>query len=221
MESQAQHTQNFTCVIGVQVRLKEYGGELIEIADNGGGVDAANHQSLTLKYHTSKLQQFSDLQVSLCSFAVTHLCDTTTPATPTSAFAKLLLWFHEQQLLYSLQEVSTFGFRGEALSSLCALATITITTRTPSTNPAQRLTYDHTGSLMGTAPAARAVGTTVAVKDLFKTLPVRHKVQADAIINVTHLQPSGSRHVLSNTTLHGCIHPRTHLGAAIFYQYAS
>lgn len=58
----------FICLGDVQVRLKEYGSELIEIADNGGGVDAANHQSLTLKYHTSKLQQFSDLQASLCSF---------------------------------------------------------------------------------------------------------------------------------------------------------
>ncbi|KAL0023381.1 hypothetical protein WJX79_000253 [Trebouxia sp. C0005] len=118
----------------VEVRLKEYGSELIEIADNGSGVEPANFQSLTLKYHTSKLQQFSDLQ-----------------------------------------DVSTFGFRGEALSSLCALASITVTTRTTNTNPAQRLSYDHTGSLVGTTPTARAVGTTVAVKDLFKTLPVRHK----------------------------------------------
>ena len=48
----------------IQVRLKEYGSELIEIADNGSGVEPANFQSLTLKYHTSKLQHFSDLQVS-------------------------------------------------------------------------------------------------------------------------------------------------------------
>lgn len=31
------------------------------------------------------------------------------------------------------------------------------------------------GKLVGQAPTPRAVGTTVAVKDLFKTLPVRHK----------------------------------------------
>ena len=52
-----------------QVRLKEYGSELIEIADNGNGIEPVNHQSLTLKYHTSKLQQFSDLQVRLCLLA--------------------------------------------------------------------------------------------------------------------------------------------------------
>lgn len=47
-----------------QVRLREYGAELIEVADNGCGVPASDYQSLTLKYHTSKLQQFADLQVS-------------------------------------------------------------------------------------------------------------------------------------------------------------
>ena len=72
-----------------QVRLKEYGSELIEIADNGGGVDPANHQSLTLKYHTSKLQQFSDLQVSSCSHATTDLCSEATDVTPMSAFAEI------------------------------------------------------------------------------------------------------------------------------------
>ena len=82
--------------------------------------------------------------------------------------------------LLPFQDVSTFGFRGEALSSLCALASITITTRTTNTNPAQRLSYDHTGSLVGSTPTARALGTTVAVKDLFKTLPVRHKVTQGA-----------------------------------------
>ena len=48
----------------LQVRLKEYGSELVEIADNGSGVEPANYQTLTLKYHTSKLQHFADLQAS-------------------------------------------------------------------------------------------------------------------------------------------------------------
>ena len=56
-----------------QVRLKEYGSELIEIADNGSGVEPANFQSLTLKYHTSKLQHFSDLQVSQLLFIISSL----------------------------------------------------------------------------------------------------------------------------------------------------
>ena len=50
----------------LQVKLKEYGSELVEVADNGGGIPEEDYQALTLKYHTSKLQQFSDLQVQTC-----------------------------------------------------------------------------------------------------------------------------------------------------------
>jgi len=45
-----------------QVRLKEHGAELIEVADNGCGVRPDGYQALTLKYHTSKLRCFGDLQ---------------------------------------------------------------------------------------------------------------------------------------------------------------
>ena len=50
------------------------------VNDNGSGVEPLNFEALTLKHHTSKLRDFSDLT-----------------------------------------SVETFGFRGEALSSLCAL----------------------------------------------------------------------------------------------------
>jgi len=46
-----------------QIRLKEYGSELLEVADNGHGVSPDNYQALTLKYHTSKIGGFEDLQV--------------------------------------------------------------------------------------------------------------------------------------------------------------
>lgn len=48
----------------MQVRLKDYGSETVEVADNGTGVAPRDYNSLTLKYHTSKLQSFADLQVS-------------------------------------------------------------------------------------------------------------------------------------------------------------
>ena len=51
----------------MQVKLKEYGSELVEVADNGGGIPEEDYQALTLKYHTSKLQQFTDLQVHAIS----------------------------------------------------------------------------------------------------------------------------------------------------------
>lgn len=47
-----------------QVRLKEYGSELIEVADNGYGLSPENYESATMKYCTSKISTFSDLQAS-------------------------------------------------------------------------------------------------------------------------------------------------------------
>lgn len=48
----------------LQVRLKEYGSELIEVADNGHGLSPENYESATMKYCTSKISNFSDLQAS-------------------------------------------------------------------------------------------------------------------------------------------------------------
>ena len=39
-----------------QVRLKEHGSELVEVSDNGCGVDPSNYEALTAKYHTSKVR---------------------------------------------------------------------------------------------------------------------------------------------------------------------
>ena len=80
-----------------------------------------------------------------------------------------------------MQDLSTFGFRGEALSSLCALASLSVTTRTASQSAAVRLTYKQTGELAYSTPAARAVGTTVTVAAVFKPLPVRYKVSSAQI----------------------------------------
>jgi len=41
----------------VEVRLKEHGAELIEVADNGSGVSPAHYEALTAKYHTSKVRR--------------------------------------------------------------------------------------------------------------------------------------------------------------------
>ena len=46
----------------VEVRLKEYGMDEIEVSDNGSGIAAANYASLALRHHTSKLATFADLE---------------------------------------------------------------------------------------------------------------------------------------------------------------
>ena len=74
-----------------------------------------------------------------------------------------------------LHLLRTFGFRGEALSSLCALGNLSIETRTKSEPIGTHLIYDHSGSVTAERKTARQVGTTVTVEKLFSTLPVRSK----------------------------------------------
>ncbi|XP_056153006.1 mismatch repair endonuclease PMS2 [Lampris incognitus] len=118
----------------VDVRLKECGAELVEVSDNGRGVKEDNFEGLTLKHHTSKLRDFSDL-------------------------------IH----------VETFGFRGEALSSLCALSNLSVLTCHESAQVGTKLAFDQDGRLVQRTPYPRQHGTTVSLQQLFYTLPVRHK----------------------------------------------
>lgn len=74
-----------------------------------------------------------------------------------------------------LLEVSTFGFRGEALSSLCSLSDVTITTKHLENEHAYKLQFDRNGRLEKKEICARETGTTVCVKNIFKSLPVRIK----------------------------------------------
>ncbi|KAM9715644.1 mismatch repair endonuclease PMS2 isoform 1-T1 [Menidia menidia] len=118
----------------IDVKLKECGVEQVEVSDNGKGVEEANFEGLTLKHHTSKLRDFSDL-------------------------------IH----------VETFGFRGEALSSLCALSDLSVITCHESTQVGTKLVFDTKGHLVQQSPHPRQQGTTVTLQQLFYTLPVRHK----------------------------------------------
>ncbi|KAM0786712.1 hypothetical protein ACM66B_002154 [Microbotryomycetes sp. NB124-2] len=75
-----------------------------------------------------------------------------------------------------LTSVATLGFRGEALSSLCAVAELGITTATAQTAPVGAvLSFDSSGTCTPQGRVARTAGTTATVKDLFKSMPVRRK----------------------------------------------
>ncbi|KAK6106948.1 DNA mismatch repair protein MutL family protein [Brugia pahangi] len=72
-------------------------------------------------------------------------------------------------------QLTTFGFRGEALSSLCAVSSLSITTRHTDEIMATKLEFDHDGFIKSREKCARPVGTTISINNLFETLPVRRK----------------------------------------------
>jgi DNA mismatch repair protein PMS2 len=75
-----------------------------------------------------------------------------------------------------LSELRTFGFRGEALSSLCALSRFFVVTCTQEEAPrATKLEFETSGKLGSTSVVSGQRGTTVIVEDLFRNLPVRRR----------------------------------------------
>lgn len=122
-------------MVSADVRFKNQGLDLIEVADNGSGIAPANYSSVALKHHTSKLSSYSDIST-----------------------------------------LQTFGFRGEALASLCALSVLTVTTCQAGDAPkGSKLSFEPSGKLSGTAVVAASKGTTVSVERLFHNLPVRRR----------------------------------------------
>ena len=118
----------------VAVTLRAHGCELLEVSDNGGGIDERDYAAVARKHHTSKLRTFGDLAA-----------------------------------------VTSYGFRGEALSSLAALGCLSLTTKTAAQQLGAALTFDREGALVQQRAVARTTGTTVTLTGLFSTLPVRHK----------------------------------------------
>lgn len=75
-----------------------------------------------------------------------------------------------------LSTLETFGFRGEALSSLCALSKFTVVTCLQADAPkGSKLEFETSGKLKSTSMVAAQRGTTVSVENLFKNLPVRRR----------------------------------------------
>jgi DNA mismatch repair protein PMS2 len=93
-------------------------------------------------------------------------------------YETLALKHHTSKLsTYSdLTTLQTFGFRGEALSSLCALSKFSVTTCMAADAPkGTKLEFEVSGKLKGTSVVAAQKGTTVAVENLFNNLPVRRR----------------------------------------------
>ncbi|TPX67813.1 hypothetical protein CcCBS67573_g07383 [Chytriomyces confervae] len=76
-----------------------------------------------------------------------------------------------------IETVTSFGFRGEALSSICSVAgginVVTCCDAGDGDSIAYTLSYDSNGILASSLPAARERGTTITVANLFSSLPVR------------------------------------------------
>ncbi|KAJ7692687.1 hypothetical protein B0H17DRAFT_1061035 [Mycena rosella] len=74
-----------------------------------------------------------------------------------------------------LTTVTTFGFRGEALSSLCALCESVVVSTATQAPMGVTLEMESSGKIRYKGKVARQRGTTITLTNIFSTLPVRRK----------------------------------------------
>ena len=115
------------------VSIQEAGRRLIEVADDGCGIPAAELPLAVERHATSKLTSAADLF-----------------------------------------QISTLGFRGEALASIGSVSRMTLTSRVKSAEAGGRIRVEG-GIASPVEPVGAPVGATIRVEDLFYNVPARLK----------------------------------------------
>jgi DNA mismatch repair protein MutL len=92
-----------------------------------------------------------------------------------------------------LDEIATYGFRGEALASISSVADVEITTQTAEEETGT-LIHSRFGKRLVHNEVSRPRGTTVEVRDLFKNIAVRRKHLADMKVEAQRIQEVVMKH---------------------------
>ena len=99
--------------------------------------------------------------------------------------------------LQDLEQVSSMGFRGEALPSISSVARLTLISRTADSQCAWRVTADGSEQDFDPQPDPHPQGTTVDVRDLFYNTPARRKFLKTEKTEFTHIETLIKRMALS------------------------
>jgi DNA mismatch repair protein MutL len=117
----------------ITVTIEAGGIRLIEVSDNGSGIETEYISTAFIRHATSKIEKEEDLNA-----------------------------------------IHTLGFRGEALASIASVARVEVLTRTEQDEFACLYRIEG-GEEFPIEPAARGVGTTMRVRELFYNTPARMK----------------------------------------------
>lgn len=75
-----------------------------------------------------------------------------------------------------LLELISYGFRGEAVYSLCSVAEVAVTTKTKDDYVSKMYTFDKLGEIAEQKPTHHNIGTIMSVSKIFKDIPVRRQI---------------------------------------------
>lgn len=140
----------------VLVVVKEGGKRLIQVVDDGVGMDEQDAVTAFLRHATSKIASVEDLEA-----------------------------------------IRTYGFRGEALASIAAVAEVTMKTRRHADDAAVVVQIDG-GNTPRISREAREPGTSVAVQNLFFNTPARRKFLKSASTEFRHIAEAVQRVAISH-----------------------
>ena len=129
----------------VTVVVTDAGRTLIQVIDNGCGMDAEDAVLCFERHATSKIATAEDLE-----------------------------------------QIATFGFRGEALASIAAVAEVTLKTRRAADEMGTQVSVGSFGSV-SSEPCAAPAGTSIAVRNLFYNTPARRKFLKSDNVELKHI----------------------------------
>ena len=95
-----------------------------------------------------------------------------------------------------LEQILTYGFRGEALASIAAVAEVTLRTRRPQDETATEVRVGAFGEVK-TASVAAPVGSNFAVRNLFYNTPARRKFLKSDNVELKHILEEFTRVALT------------------------
>ncbi len=96
-----------------------------------------------------------------------------------------------------LDNVLTMGFRGEALSSICAVAKVELVTKTKEELAGTKVIV-HRGKLTGISDAGAPDGTSVTVEELFFNTPARKKYLKSDSTELAHIIDTVTKNALGH-----------------------
>lgn len=85
-----------------------------------------------------------------------------------------------------LEDITTFGFRGEALASIAAVAEVTLKTRTADSEVGCQVEFA-ASTHNSTSEVAAPVGTNISVRNLFYNVPARRKFLKSDNVEFKHI----------------------------------